>query len=95
MVKRTKYSELFLLSMLLIVPLNMLTGTSKAFLLVNFLFILLVVILFNIIQVHRKVGQAGHKCVNVVLDNLWLILMFFMYVNQWGARPVSQPYNIF
>jgi len=70
----------------------MLTGTSKAFLLINLLFTLAVVILFNVLEVHRKCVE--HKCVRVVLENLWLGLVFFMFVNQWGADPVSQPYAI-
>ena len=78
--------------MMLMIPLNMLTGTSKAFSLFMFLLTLVLVLLFNIIRLHRKL--CSHKCINVIFDNLWLIGLFFFYVNQWGAKPVSQPYNI-
>ena len=94
LVKKTRYSEVFLLPFLVIAPLNMLTGTSKAFCMVCFFFILVLVVLFNLIKLHRKSGEVGHKCLNVVLDNAWLMLLFFMFVNQWGADPVRMPYNI-
>lgn len=94
MVKKTRHTSLFFLPLLLIIPLNMLSGTSKAFLMVNFFFILICLVLFNIIRVHRKADEPGHKCVNVVLDNVWLLLVFFMFVNQWGAMTVSMPYII-
>ena len=48
--------------------------------------------LFNGAKLHRKLGDS--KCLNVILENLWLLLCFFYCVNQWGGSPVSMPYIV-
>jgi hypothetical protein len=78
--------------LLIIVPLNILTGTSKAFSLVFYLFILAVVIVFNVFGLHRKCIE--HKCVRVILENVWLGMLFFELLNVWAATTAWQPYII-
>jgi hypothetical protein len=80
-----RYFPLFI-----VIPLNILTGTSKAFSLVFYFFILIVVLLFNIAKIHRKCCE--HKCIVAILENLWIAMMFFELLNVWGASTTQQPY---
>lgn len=77
---------------LILLPLNILTGTAKAFSLTLFFIISLTISLFNIAKIHRKLSE--HKCVCAVFENLWLGLSFFFCVNQWGATPIAMPYIV-
>lgn len=76
--------------LLIVVPLNILTGTSKAFCFVFYLFTLVVVILFNVFQIHRKCIE--HKCVRVIVENVWIVMLFFVLLNVWAASASWQPY---
>jgi hypothetical protein len=78
--------------LLIVFPLNLVTGTSKAFQMVDFFFVSITMILFNVLKIHH--GCIEHKCLRVVLDNLWLILNFFLILNIWSTTPVSQPYIV-
>lgn len=78
--------------LLILVPLNILTGTSKAFSFVFYFFILVVVILFNVFELHRKCIE--HKCVRVILENLWIAMLFFELLNIWATSTAWQPYII-
>ena len=91
-VKKNDEFELTYFPILIIFCLNVITGTSKAFSLINFLFTLTIVFLFNILKVHRQC--TAHKCVNAVLDNLYLVMVFFGILNVWGAFPVGMPYIV-
>jgi hypothetical protein len=74
-------------------PLNILTGTSKAWQMVDFFFMVIVILLFNVFKVHRSC--MSHKCARVVLENTWLVLNFFMLLNVWAAATVKQPYIVY
>jgi hypothetical protein len=89
-----KYNEFMFnyFALMILVPLNILTGTSKAFCFVLFFFILIVVVVFNLAQLHRKC--IDHKCVRAVVENLWIGMLFFQLVNIWGATPTFQPYIV-
>lgn len=76
--------------LLIVVPLNILTGTSKAFCLVFYLFTLAVVIVFNVFEIHRKFIE--HKCVRVIVENVWIGMLFFLMLNVWAASASWQPY---
>lgn len=91
-VKKTEEFEGAYFPLLILFCLNIITGTSKAFSFVNYLFTLIAVILFNVLKAHRQC--CNHICVNVVLDNLWLILLFFEILNVWAATPVAMPYAV-
>jgi hypothetical protein len=75
-----------------LLPLNILTGTSKAFSFTLFCIITVVLLLFNSCKLHKKISD--HKCVAVVFENLWLIFTFFYCVNVWGAKAIMQPYIV-
>jgi len=36
----------------------------------------------------------SHKCLRVVLENMWIFLNFFMLLNVWTTTTVSQPYIV-
>lgn len=78
--------------LLIVVPLNILTGTSKDFCFVFYLFILLVVILFNVFEVHRRCIE--HRCMRVIVENIWIMMLFFEMLNVWAASASWQPYVI-
>lgn len=84
--------QFFFFPLLILFPLNLVTGTAFAFLIVDFFFIMAAVILFNLLKVHLSCCE--NKCIRVVLENLWIVLLFFMTVNLWGATPIWQPYIV-
>ena len=79
-------------ALLIVVPLNILTGTSKAFSFVFYFFVLAVVLIFNVIQLHRKF--IDNKCVRVIIENLWIGFLFFELLNVWPASTTLQPYVV-
>lgn len=70
----------------------MITGTSKVWQMINFFFLMIVIVFFNVLKVHRSCIE--HKCARVVLENAWLFLNFFMLLNIWTTNTVSQPYIV-
>jgi hypothetical protein len=65
MVKKVGEFQLLYFPLLTIFPLNICTGTSKAFAMVDLFFVLIAVILFNMAKLHR--GFVEHVCVRVIL----------------------------
>ena len=78
--------------LLILFPLNLITGTAYAFLIVNFFFLMIPLVLFNLLKLHRSYTESA--CLRVILENLWLILLWFMCVNHWGATTLLQPYIV-
>jgi hypothetical protein len=78
--------------LLCLFPLTVLTGTCKAFSLVNYIFALAAVLMFNVGKIH--LSWSSHLCVQVVLENLWIFLLFFEIVNSWGSFTLQQPYIV-
>jgi len=77
---------------MIVIPLNIVTGTSKAFSLVFYLFILISVVFLNLFGIHKKCCE--NKIVRLFMDNLWLILLFFEILNIWTTSTALQPYVI-
>lgn len=92
MIKRVNEFKMSYFSMLIIIPLNILTGTSKAFSLVFYLFILAVVLIINVAKLHRKCFD--HKCILVILENIWIFMLFFELLNIWSTSTILQPYIV-
>lgn len=92
MMKKTEEFEVAYFPLLILFCLNIITGTSKAFSFVNYLFTLIAVFLLNVLQVHKQC--CNHVCARVIFDNLWLILLFFEILNVWAATPVAMPYAV-
>ena len=64
-VKKINELKLTFFPFLIVAPLNILTGTSKAFSFVFFFFILIVLAVVNLGKFHRNCCE--NKCINVVL----------------------------
>lgn len=77
---------------LILLPLNIITGTSKAFSLSLYFAVMLSLTLFNGMKLHRKASE--NRCVCVFFENLWLLLCFFFFVNHWAAMTVAMPYAV-
>jgi hypothetical protein len=69
----------------------LITGTAYAFLIVDFFFVMIPLVLFNLLKLHHC---TENKCVRVILENLWIVLLWFMNVNLWAATPLKQPYIV-
>lgn len=91
LVKKLEELEMTYFPLLILFPLNLITGTAYAFLIVNFFFLVVPLVLFNLLKLHHC---TENKCIRVVLENLWLVLLWFMLVNHWGATPLLQPYIV-
>lgn len=83
---------MYFMPILIVYPLNLLTGTTYAFSLVWFLFITVVILLFNICEIHKKCIQ--HKVLRVVLEKAYLIMTLFMLLNVWTSTNARMPYEI-
>ena len=70
--------------------LNLVTGTTYAFDMVLYFFVLLPLVLFNLIKLHRRC--IDHKVFIVLLENLWVVLSFFWLLNVWATTRYIQPY---
>ena len=77
---------------LIVFPLNIITGTTYAFDFCLYFFVMVPLLLFNLLQLHKKC--IDHKIFIVILENLWLILSFFWFVNIWATDRWIQPYYI-
>lgn len=75
---------------LILLPLNIITGTSKSFSLTLYFIVLVSIWLFNGMKLHRKVSESA--CFSAVFENLWLLLSFFFFVNHWAAMTIRMPY---
>ena len=73
--------------------LNIVTGTSKAFCFILYLFVVIWVALFNVAKLHRKCC-GDSKFVNLFVENLWLVLTWFFFINHWAAFTVAMPYIV-
>jgi len=63
--KKNEEFEVFYFPILIVFVLNILTGTSKAFCFIDFMATIIVVLLFNVAQIHRSC--LNHMCANVLL----------------------------
>ena len=90
--KKNEEFETFYFPILIVFILNILTGTSKAFCFIDFFATIIVVLLFNVGKLHRKC--MNHICANILLENIWLFLVFFAFVNAWGGFTISMPYIV-
>lgn len=70
--------------------LTFITGTSKSFTIIFYMIIGVVLLLFNVIKLHKN--RIQNKVVKVVLEKLWLGLTLFYLVNIWTTTPVRMPY---
>ena len=69
---------------------NFVTGSNYAFDMCLFFFVLLCLVLFNLVSIHKKCVE--HKVFLAILENLWMVLSFFWFVNVWASGRWQQPY---
>ena len=90
--KRVTELETKYFAILVIFAFNVIAGSSYAFSVVLYFLVLVPLILFNLLGLHKK---GGNKIIQSVLDNLWLILCFFWLINIWTIRKYNEPHYIF
>ena len=83
----TKYFAVFALF-----AFNVIAGASYAFSVTLYFLTMVPLVLFNLLGLHKK---AGHKIIQSVLENMWLILSFFWLINLWTIGKYYQPYFIY
>ena len=71
---------------------NVIAGATYAFAVTLYFLTLVPLILFNLLGLHKK---AGHKVIQSVLENMWLILAFFWLINIWTIRKYYEPYFMY
>lgn len=69
-----------------------LIGASYSFSMVLYFLVLVPLVLFNVMGLHKKCFT--HKVFRCFFDNLWLILGFFWFINLWTIEKYYQPYYI-
>ena len=83
----------FYTPILMLAILNIVTGTSKAFCFILYLAAIFWVILFNVAKLHRSCC-GDNKCVNLLVENVWLIFCFLFFINHWAAFTIWMPYVV-
>ena len=79
-------------AILVIFAFNVIAGSTYAFALTLYFLVLVPLILFNLLGLHKK---AGHKVIQGFLENLWLILAFFWLINIWTIGKYYEPYFLY
>ena len=77
---------------LILLPLNFVTGTCKSFCFSLYFGISVCIGLFSMGKLHRRV--TTHVVVSALLENLWMLLAIFFIVNHWAAFPIAMPYIV-
>jgi hypothetical protein len=72
--------------------LNMMTGTTYAFVMIIFLVSVITFIIFNLLKVHRRV--IDNRVLRSLLENLSYVLSFLMLLNIWITKPTTMPYVV-
>jgi hypothetical protein len=72
--------------------LNIVTGTSYAFLLVLFFFVQVAFAIFNDLKIHRNCVE--NKVIKIIAESIGYVLTFFAWVNLWGATMNPMPFNV-
>jgi hypothetical protein len=88
--KRTHNIVLFYLPFLIPFAINVITGTSYSFLMILYIAILIIMALFIELKIQKTCVE--NKIIKAILNNLFYILTFFFWVNQWGAHTDALPY---
>lgn len=89
MKKMDKFNTL-LMPLLITWVLNVVVGVTYSFCLILFFIVLIPMVLFNILDLHKKLFD--HKVFICVFENLWLIFSFFWLLNIWVTGKYQQPY---
>ena len=72
-----------LMPVLITFALNLVLGTSYSFSLILYFIVLVPLVLFNLIGLHKKFFE--HKAFICIFENLWIIASFFWLLNIWVA----------
>lgn len=79
-----------LMPILVTFVLNVTLGVTYAFCLILYFIVLVPMVLFNLMELHRKC--VDHKVLVCIIENLWLIASFFWLLNIWVTGKYQQPY---
>jgi len=75
------------------IALNVVTGTSYAFIFVLFFFLQVTFGLFNDLKIHEACG-VENKIIKCIVQNLGFVLTFFAWVNFWAADTAQMPFYL-
>lgn len=89
MKKVTKFSTV-LVPLTITFALGFSLGVSYAFSLVLYFLILVPLILFNLLELHKWLFD--HRAFICIFENLWIIATFFWLLNIWTTGKYLQPY---
>lgn len=79
--------------MMIVFALNLTLGVTYAFSLVLYFIVIVPIILFNLMELHKRFFD--HKVFLCIFENLWLIFSFFWFLNIWITGKYQQPYYIY
>jgi hypothetical protein len=83
--------NVLLMPLLVTSVLNILVGTSFAFCFVLYFIVLLAMIPFNLLELHKKL--TTNKIALCICENLWIIATFFWLVNIWSTGKHQSLYG--
>lgn len=73
--------------------LNFVVGTTYAFSFVLLFIVLIPIVLFNVMELHKKL--FSHKVFVGLCETLWIMGTFFWTVNIWATGKYAQPYYMY
>lgn len=82
-----------LMPLLITFVLNVTLGVTYAFALILYFIVLVPLILFNVLGLHKRFFD--HKVFICIFENLWLIFSFFWLLNIWVTGKYQQPYFMY
>jgi len=90
LVKKGDRLNTMILPVLILFPINFVVGASYAFCLVLYFIVLVPIVLFNLMELHKRFFD--HKVFICFFENLWIFATFFWTVNIWATTKFIEPY---
>ena len=93
LVAKLRHHVMYHLPFFFPIALNVVIGTSYAFIFVLFFFLQITFAIFNDFKIHLACG-VENKFIKCIAQNLGYVLTFFAWVNVWGASTSPMPFYI-
>ena len=88
--KRFHDFNVYMMPFLILFIYTLLTGTSYAFSIVAYFFVIIGVFLLNVFRVHRKFIEKA--VVWAILEIVFIVLLMMWFLNIWTIGPATDPY---